>query len=437
MVLDELAQRLLAKSPEDRPESGQVVADILLQVIESQSGLAKGQTLLIPHGETGTSSSSTQVAAANRLNQLIDQAGRAASRPASRESMAVRLRKRFPLVENWPILAGMLLMLACFAIGGVWGWRNHEFAHLAAVAGGDETATASDVTFHKRDSSRASRAGGVGDDRAPSGEGAAAVHLPSEITNQVGMRLLYLPPGEFEMGSADEHLDRILEIDPELKREWFDDEQPRRIISITEGLYMGESEVTQRQWTQVMNTQPWTDLHNVEIGPDYPAVGITWNEANEFCKKLSAWARREYRLPTEAEWEYACRAGTSTLYSFGDDHTLLNDHAWWGALSLTGGSIQDGPHAREVAKKNPNPYGFYDMHGNIFEWCNDWYDENAYKEAPDDDPKGPEKGQFRVYRGGAWDCTDLECRSADRHRSDPSHRAPNIGFRVVMKAPNR
>lgn len=436
--LDELAQRLLAKSPADRPQSAKEVAAILGRIAETQAGYGQGQTLLIPHGGSALSLSNDVVEGTSRLSQLIDKAELASKRVVE-EPLTARLRKRFPLVQSWPVLFGMLLMAACFVIGGIWGTVRTKVATTGANSGSSERQVA--ANGDDRDGRGVSRteqgSGARASQTRPVASASSSVRLPAEIINKIGMRLVYLPPGEFRMGSSDEDLNRVLEIDPDLKREWFDDEQPQRLVSISNGFYLSESEVTQQQWKHVMETEPWVELNNVQIGPDYPAVGITWHEAIEFCRKLSAWERREYRLPTEAEWEYACRAGTDTLYSFGNDHRLLSQHAWWGGLSLSGGSVQDRNHAHQVARKTPNPFGLHDMHGNVFEWCSDWYSENAYQTEKETDPAGPAEGQFRVFRGGAWDCSDLECRSADRHRSDPSHRAPNVGFRVVMTAPKR
>lgn len=155
---------------------------------------------------------------------------------------------------------------------------------------------------------------------------------------------------------------------------------------------------------------------------------VSWDEAVEFCRKLSEWpeekaAGRIYRLPTEAEWEYACRAGSTTRYSFGNDPTGLGDHAWISDNS----SITTHP----VGLKLANAWGFYDMHGNVSEWCADWSGKDYYMCSPVDDPTGPPTGFGRVYRGGCWFFSAERCRSARRLVDDPSARYANLGCRVA------
>jgi formylglycine-generating enzyme required for sulfatase activity len=156
---------------------------------------------------------------------------------------------------------------------------------------------------------------------------------------------------------------------------------------------------------------------------------VSWTDAMEFCKKLSErpderTAGRMYRLPTEAEWEYACRAGSKTPYSFGfgDDKTNLSNFAWF--TSNSGGET----HA--VGQKRPNAWGLHDMHGNVWEWCSDWY--GAYAAGTVTDPTGPAGGSSRVVRGGGWINAAGNCRSADRHGSDPSDRNDYLGFRLAL-----
>jgi formylglycine-generating enzyme required for sulfatase activity len=166
--------------------------------------------------------------------------------------------------------------------------------------------------------------------------------------------------------------------------------------------------------------------------PESPADGISWDEAGEFCKMLSQKARKTVRLPTEAEWEYACRAGTKTAYSFGNDAGKLGDYAWFDRNS------DKKTHA--VGQKKPNPWGLYDMHGNVWEWCSDWYADSylpagqAGAKGKTVDPHGPDSGKERVQRGGAWTHNPKGCRSANRDRNDPTRRAQDMGFRVVVGA---
>jgi formylglycine-generating enzyme required for sulfatase activity len=150
----------------------------------------------------------------------------------------------------------------------------------------------------------------------------------------------------------------------------------------------------------------------------------------EFCRRLSELpdekaAGRRYRVPTEAEWEYACRAGSKTAFSFGNEAADLGSHAWYSANS------NEMTHA--VGGKKPNAFGLYDMHGNVWEWCSDWYDENYYASSPAIDPKGPDSGSFRVLRGGSWDDEPRRVRCAYRDYNSPDYRDAGNGVRVVLE----
>jgi formylglycine-generating enzyme required for sulfatase activity len=149
---------------------------------------------------------------------------------------------------------------------------------------------------------------------------------------------------------------------------------------------------------------------------------VTWEVAVEFCRKLSEKTRKAVRLPTEAEWEYACRAGTKTRFSFGDSDSVLGDYAWYASNS--------GGKAHPVGQKKPNPWGLYDMHGNVWEWCADWYEE--YPSGAVTDPQGAASGSQRVSRGGFWDRGAGLCRAAFRARDNPGFRHASHGFRVVV-----
>ena len=198
--------------------------------------------------------------------------------------------------------------------------------------------------------------------------------------------------------------------------------QKRTAVTLTKPFYIGVYEVTNAQWKQVIaeGVSYWKD-------PQLPVHGVTWDEANEFCRLLSALpdekqAGRVYRLPTEAEWEYACRAGTTTEWCFGDDESKLGDYAAYGGNSSR-------PH--QVGKKQSNAWGLFDMHGNVQEWCSDWMGFLTDRAAVTD-PQGPPQGPFRVARGGSWDYPAWFCRSADRGSYDPSPRSRNLGFRLAL-----
>jgi len=208
-------------------------------------------------------------------------------------------------------------------------------------------------------------------------------------------------------------------------------------VRITKPFRMGRTVVTQAQWRGVMGTEPWRYerswdgrvMKSNQCGADFPAACVSWDDALLFCQTLTGLERetgrlaatKSYRLPTEAEWEYACRAGTTTAYSFGDDANLLGDHGWYGDNS--------GYRLHRVAEKEPNPRGLFDMHGNVWEWCADWYDDTL---EGGDDPVGPAAGSNRVYRGGSWIGDASGCRSAYRGAGDPWRSGGHSGFRVVV-----
>jgi formylglycine-generating enzyme required for sulfatase activity len=246
----------------------------------------------------------------------------------------------------------------------------------------------------------------------------AAVEL-EEYTNSVGMRFKLIPAGDFWMGSPDDEEGHRL------------DEGLHR-VRFARTYYLGITEVTQGQWEAVMGTRPWEGEEDVKSGSDYAVSYVSWNDAVKFCEKLSEKEGREYRLPTEAQWEYACRAGTTTAFNFGDDGSDLGSYAWY--FENTRG--EDYPHA--VGVKLPNAWGLYDMHGNVEEWCQDLYDGGYYGESPMYEPTGPSTkihGWTRVARGGCWMSEGVYCRSAERDDTEPHVPLPMYGFRVTLDPP--
>jgi formylglycine-generating enzyme required for sulfatase activity len=246
------------------------------------------------------------------------------------------------------------------------------------------------------------------------------------LVNTLGMTLVLIPAGEFHMGSPGS--------DPDAE----EDEKPQHRVRITRPFYLGTCEVTQGQFWTLMRTNP-SKFKGLD---DRPVECVSWNDAAGFCNTLS---KREgltpyysfgaevapggdgYRLPTEAEWEYACRAGSTTRYSFGDDAAMLNEYAWHRANS----------HGRThpVGQKPPNAWGLHDMLGNVREWCGDWYDENHYRESPAADPVGPALAAVRVNRGGGWAALPATDRSANRTGNGPLRRFDALGFRVARNRP--
>ena len=210
-------------------------------------------------------------------------------------------------------------------------------------------------------------------------------------------------------------------------------EMPLHRVHITRPFYLSKFEITQSQWLAVIGTAPWEGGDRVESGSEYPATFVTWEDANGFCEKLTASGVETWRLPAEAEWEYACRAGTMTTYSFGDHHRLLSMHGWFrDNAGVVGESF---PH--QVGQKKPNPFGLHDMHGNVWEWCSDWFDADFYSRTPVADPRGPLIGENRLNRGGGFNTYASACRSAFRLPRSPSYRKARVGFRVIQELPNQ
>jgi formylglycine-generating enzyme required for sulfatase activity len=239
-----------------------------------------------------------------------------------------------------------------------------------------------------------------------------------------GINLVYIPAGSFMMGSSDSAAQLAGEYDK--KEKDFANEFPQHPVRISKGFWMGQTEVTQGQYMSVMNVKPWSGKAYVQEDANNPAVYVSWDDAVDFCRRLSQKEGRTYRLPTEAEWEYACRAGTTTRFSFGSSDSSLGDYTWFDGNADKVG--QD--YAHPAGQKNPNPWGLYDMHGNVFEWCSDYYDEKYYSNSLGVDPKGPSSGISHSVRGGSWDNSGNYLRSS--YRSDyPVSSGLLVGFRVV------
>lgn len=238
----------------------------------------------------------------------------------------------------------------------------------------------------------------------------------SSLTNSVGMKLQLIPNGDYLMGL------------PESEKFSFV-EKNQNHVRITKPFYLSTTEVTQDQWEQVMNTTPWNGLKDVVEAPNNAASYISWENATEFCRRLSEMEGRRYRLPTEAEWEYSCRAGTTLIFHFGVNFETLKDYAWYEENASDLGERY--PH--EVATKKPNCWGLYDMLGNTWEWCGDRYKKDLYQTSMLSDPKGPQKGESRVLRGGSFMDANGNCLSAYRRGGNPASSHANIGFRVVCE----
>ncbi|MHC4641530.1 MAG: formylglycine-generating enzyme family protein, partial [Planctomycetota bacterium] len=216
------------------------------------------------------------------------------------------------------------------------------------------------------------------------------------LTNSIGMKLVYIPSGEFRMGSRDSAEEVASKLGIFTKPINYKNEHPQHRVKITKGFFLGTTEVTQAQYKEVMGKNP-----SRIKGEDNPVVKVSWSDAVEFCNRLSEKEGRIYRLPTEAEWEYACRAGTTTPFYTGE--TINTSQVNFNGDPISGYVTKgiDRGRTTSVGSFQPNGFGLYDMHGNVWEWCIDWYAEDYYKVSPSTDPQGPPTGMSRVIRGGA------------------------------------
>ena len=239
-----------------------------------------------------------------------------------------------------------------------------------------------------------------------------------KLSNSVGMEFVKIPSGEFMMGSNE-----------------YNDEGPVHKVTIRVPFLLGKYPVTQEQWKSVMGSNP-----SRFEGDDLPVEKVSWDDAQKFIQKLNQKeGTDEYMLPSEAEWEYACRAGTTTRYSFGNDESKLKDYCWYSGYSTyeewdkNKDQIYKEGHTHPVGQKKPNSWGLYDMHGNVWEWCQDRWHDN-YNGAPGDGSawEGGSSSD-RVYRGGGWFSLAGDCRSADRYGCVPGSRYIDLGFRVLRK----
>jgi formylglycine-generating enzyme required for sulfatase activity len=306
----------------------------------------------------------------------------------------------------------LLLLLLLIAVGCDDSTESEQAAEIARLQ--EQVQNLTKITADKAAADKAA-VEKAGEEKAAAEK--AAILAGDPITNTFGMTFNNIPAGTFTMGS------------PETEEGRSDNETQHK-VTITKTFYMQTTEVTQGQWKAVMGTEPWKFRHDVKEGPDYAATYVSWDDAIAYCKKLSEAEGKTYRLPTEAEWEYACRAGTETRWSFGDDEKALGDYAWYRENAWDIGE----KYAHQVELKNPNAFGLYDMHGNVYEWCHDYYGDDYYKQSPANDPTGPTSGSFRVLRGGSfyWLHGARDTRSARHDGYDAAARGLN-GFRLVRE----
>ena len=306
----------------------------------------------------------------------------------------------------WLMPLATLILVAVFGVGGVIWWidsnsKNSDKNTTTKIINNTDTATAGTV-----------------------------------IKNSVGMELVYVPPGEFIMGSSEDEIKKALtevnKYQNDAERSRFENETPPHKISIKDGFWMGKYEVTQAQWQAIMGDNP---SNFKECGANCPVEQVSWDNAQVFMEKLNAEDDGlEYRLPTEAEWEYAARAGTTTAFTFSD--TLNSSQA-----NFDGNYPYDSTKGRYIARTatvgsyQPNAFGLYDMHGNAWEWTQDIYNPN-YQNLPTDGSANLSVGELnlRVLRGGSWYNSGFYCRSAYRFKLTSVSRSNNVSLRVAARA---
>jgi formylglycine-generating enzyme required for sulfatase activity len=245
----------------------------------------------------------------------------------------------------------------------------------------------------------------------------------ADLGGGVKMELVWVPTGSFQMGSTRSEQDWA--VSQGAKRELVEPEGPVHTVEL-DGFWMGKTEVTQEQYEAVMGKNP----SNFKGGKN-PVEEVSWNDAADFCRKLTDKVGRasspakSFRLPTEAEWEYACRAGSTTRFCFGDSDNGLDEYAWYDGNS--------GKTTHPVGEKKANEWGLYDMHGNVYEWCGDWC-ADKYSAGSAKNPTGLSSGSFREFRGGCWGNPARYCRSAFRSGFVPGGAHYILGFRAVVPA---
>jgi formylglycine-generating enzyme required for sulfatase activity/serine/threonine protein kinase len=437
--LSKLVMQLLAKKPEDRPKSAKVVAETL-QEIEDQTAettaaparqIKTAEMTITPGRKTGKAKGD---GGTKQMEVARTQAGKSGKR-------------RFPLL--WLLGGGVLGLVMTAAIVLFWPTPygtvriesddpNVEIVfdkdgptikaadkepislrageHGLLIKRGDFSFEA-DKFMLKKDQTITlklewlpGKVQVVQDGKVIASH---AVPPPATFTNSLGMKFVWIPPGDFMMGSPKEEIGR-------------DAHETHHKVTLTKGFYMGVYTVTQEEWQAVKGNNP----SHFKGEKNLPVEWVSWDDCQEFTKKLRDKDKKPYRLPTEAEWEYGCRAGTTTPFHFGE--TISTDQANYNG-NFTYGNGKKGvirEKTTPVGSFPANAFGLHDMHGNVWQWCQDWYEGYLQKDVID--PQGPENGGGRVLRGGSWLYGPVRCRSASRGTSDPGGLYNDCGLRVCF-----
>jgi formylglycine-generating enzyme required for sulfatase activity len=413
-VSAQLAERIaqcLAKEPQVRPANCQAVCKL---------AVSKDTTPPPPVQEKTTSES--QIPTATVVVPPVSKSPKTSSPISTPESRTAPMVSRATMVTLTAVGVLVLVVVIGLAVWQPWGGViPHDSGKIA-----QDTKVTPEVTVPPSDVANKAENTAAADSETPHQEipvaeptktvptnpaasTAAVSSLPQSLANSIGMQFRLIQAGTFKMGSPTSEGERS-------------SDETQHEVTLTRPYYLGVYEVTQEQYEKVMGTNP-----SGFKGPRHPVETVSWEDAQEFIAKLNALsaeqsAGREYRLPTEAEWEYACRAGEETAYSFGEDPSVLGKYGWF--------EDNSGSKTHPVGEKQPNPWGLYDMHGNVYEWCEDWYGD--YPARTMLDPTGAIMGSLRVFRGGGWGILAAFCRSASRNGNRPSGRNVSFGFRLAL-----
>ena len=246
-----------------------------------------------------------------------------------------------------------------------------------------------------------------------------------DVVTRDQIEFVWIPAGAFTMGTSDD--DRAQLQDQKLWARFDECERPAHRVTISKPFLLARCEMTQKQWKAIMGKNP-----SAFKGDTLPVESVSWEDVQQFIKKLNEKSTLKYRLPTEAEWEYCCRAGGTNFFGLGKFYDTLNTrqiacHAWFRADSDSG--------THPVGEKHPNAWGLFDMHGNVWEWCQDWYSGDYYARSPGIDPLNHEPSTERVFRGGSWFLDWTKLRASSRSGNVPTFKSQYVGFRLACDEP--